>query len=723
MAKNDPVRPRRPVTMQDVASAAGVTTATVSLALNRSPKISPATRDKVIQAANRLGYERNPYVSALMAIRRERTKGRRPSVTRPVLALCTAAEPRFTGFSSSFLHPILESAERRAEEKGYRLDTFNLSDKGMTGRRATGILYTRNISGVLLAAYPELRDELILEWNRFSVVSVGFAVGSPALNRVACDPFQSLMTAMERCHRSGCGRIGLVLADDENPRINRRWLAAYLMEQERSQRSHRLPPLLMERWDDQTLFAWLRKHRPEALVVSWAGSLKERIETGGWKVPEELGLISLNSPTLDGTVSGIYPNPAILAARAVDMLVDSIDRNERGSPAFSNTLFVKGVWNPGKTLVEQASERVAAIPVRHKRGHYVSMRDLATELNMHVSTVSLSLRDSTKIPPATRKRVREAAEKFGYRNNPYISLLMTGKRSGKLPKKPPRLAFVTSFPTRDGWRRVTPTIAAFFTEARARAEKRGFRMEEIWLPPVRRDDPRFSEELRRRSIQGLMFASLPAPDLKLDLHWDWFCLVAYGFTLSHPPIHRAVNDHYSSMRRAVRECARLGYRRIGLALKSTSATANVQNRWSAAYLMECRELGGLAPLKPLVAGEWTKQVVSQWMEKVRPEVIVSPNASPLLHRLRTWGYAVPGDLGFVSLSCPKRTGSLSGIYQNTELLGARATDILINLIERNEYGIPDNPGTLMVDGVWNPGKTAGPPKQRTAGYSGHRRAV
>jgi len=67
------VRAKRP-TSRDVAAAAGVSRATVSYVLNGADakhRITPATRDRVLEVAQRLGYEPNAVALALRAGRTE----------------------------------------------------------------------------------------------------------------------------------------------------------------------------------------------------------------------------------------------------------------------------------------------------------------------------------------------------------------------------------------------------------------------------------------------------------------------------------------------------------------------------------------------------------------------------------------------------------------------------------------------------------------------------
>jgi DNA-binding LacI/PurR family transcriptional regulator len=85
-----------------------------------------------------------------------------------------------------------------------------------------------------------------------------------------------------------------------------------------------------------------------------------------------------------------------------------------------------------------------------------------------------------------------------------------------------------------------------------------------------------------------------------------------------------------------------------------------------------------------------------------------------LHQLAARGLRVPRDLGVVSLSVHELGGRISGIHQNAMLMGAVAADKLIDLVERNETGVPPHPITLTIDGRWNAGSTLRAPLADTA---------
>ena len=62
---NAPGRRRKHVTLKDVAEAANVSKATASLVLSNNPRISAATRQRVLDAVDALGYVYNQRAASL----------------------------------------------------------------------------------------------------------------------------------------------------------------------------------------------------------------------------------------------------------------------------------------------------------------------------------------------------------------------------------------------------------------------------------------------------------------------------------------------------------------------------------------------------------------------------------------------------------------------------------------------------------------------------------
>ncbi len=63
------------ITLQDIAKKAGVTTTTISRALNNKPDVSPKTKEKILKIAKNLGYTPNLLAKSLRS-RKSKTIGR-----------------------------------------------------------------------------------------------------------------------------------------------------------------------------------------------------------------------------------------------------------------------------------------------------------------------------------------------------------------------------------------------------------------------------------------------------------------------------------------------------------------------------------------------------------------------------------------------------------------------------------------------------------------------
>ena len=118
--------------MQDVATRAQVSLATVSFVLNRSKPISEATRTRVEEAMLELGYQRNPIGTALARGRTRILAMLYPALRR---RLCIAAADFFTG------------AAIRARERGYSLVLWPVENS--TGDAVT-LMSTGLVDGVVL---------------------------------------------------------------------------------------------------------------------------------------------------------------------------------------------------------------------------------------------------------------------------------------------------------------------------------------------------------------------------------------------------------------------------------------------------------------------------------------------------------------------------------------------------------------------------------------------
>jgi LacI family transcriptional regulator len=120
------------VTVRDVALAAGVSTATVSRALNGDSAVSPEAARAVLAAAKRLGYSVNHIARSL-----------KQGSTRTIAVLAPE-------LSNDFFMELAEAMERELEASGYMLLVSSSSNSAAEEERRLGFLSQRLVDGVVV---------------------------------------------------------------------------------------------------------------------------------------------------------------------------------------------------------------------------------------------------------------------------------------------------------------------------------------------------------------------------------------------------------------------------------------------------------------------------------------------------------------------------------------------------------------------------------------------
>lgn len=337
------------VTMKTIASAAGVTQATVSLSLANNPRIPLETRTRIQSIARRLHYHPNPYVSALMRIRRQG----KPLRDKPSLAL-VCAQATANGWRehpAPTIRDMREGALERATLRGYRAQEFWLHREGMSNERFSAMLHARGVQGVLLSPPAEGAPPPELHWAHFATVSLSVPLPSVSLTTVCNDHYFTSLHIMRECHARGYRRAGLVLHRAHERRFQGRWEAGFLVGGRMFKGLRLARPLYLDGTDDAArIAAWLQREAPDVIITPSADALALPLGQAGWRVPQDVGLALLACPQLGDVHTGVYQNGGLIGALAVDTLISMMERHERGLPAQATTLMVEGQWNEGRTL-------------------------------------------------------------------------------------------------------------------------------------------------------------------------------------------------------------------------------------------------------------------------------------------------------------------------------------------------------------------------------------
>lgn len=343
--------------MRDVAAAAGVHHTTVSLALRHDRRITDATREHIVRVAGQLGYKLHPLLSAYASARRARQTP--ASISGTTLAFIMRADCKEDARQEHF-----RGAQAAAEAQGYSLEPFVVGQAGLSPARLNTILITRNIHGLIIAPLPEAHGHFQLDWQEFSSVIIEYTFTDPALDRVVHDSYAGMRLALAKCRERGCWRVGLVLTKTGYERTEGLNDAAFWKEQKSEDKPFAaISPLHLGQWDDLLFMAWFLKYKPDAIITSRHCILGAQavLEKQGVSIPSDVSLINLNflppSP-----FSGIDQSNHELGATASRMVIDKLNRNDRGVPAVRQTVLIPGQWVEGQTLKRQKMGTTRAKP-------------------------------------------------------------------------------------------------------------------------------------------------------------------------------------------------------------------------------------------------------------------------------------------------------------------------------------------------------------------------
>jgi LacI family transcriptional regulator len=328
----------------------------------------------------------------------------------------------------------------------------------------------------------------------------------------------------------------------------------------------------------------------------------------------------------------------------------------------------------------------------------ITIRHVADAVGVAISTVSRALRNDPGISPARRAAVQAAAMRLGYRPNPLVSALMAQVRPHRHAHRPVTVALLNCHPR--GQASYTEGYERGILE---RAEAFGYRVEPLRLEDIAATGRQVDHVLDARGIRGLVV--LPVPDgVRLDTFcYDHLAAATIDTSLKQPRLHRASPDYYQGMTLALTHLAANGYRRIGF-VTGEHEQVRIGELWLAAYLRWQVQVPASQRVPVHMPRHHSRATVLAWFRRERPDAIVA-NGAMSLGYLGAGGVRVPQDVGFASL-CIERPPGFAYIDQRSEQVGGAAFDLIVSQLNRNEYGLPTSPQTVLVEGAWVDGATA-----------------
>jgi DNA-binding LacI/PurR family transcriptional regulator len=320
------------VTIRDVAQRAGVSTATVSYVLNNSRPVREETRQRVLRAAEELGYRPSVIARGLQA-RESRMIG---------YSWLPAQPDQFEPILEKFLHVMAEAAERR----GYHVLTFPCPKPHDEVQVYRDMVRSGRVDGFILSN-TNLHDRRIRYLMDVGFPFVAFGRSNPDWDFpwVDVDGADGVQQAVNHLRALGHRRIAC-LAWPEDSLTGQYRLQGYLD----AMASAGLPvePAWIIRTENfheyayrstQTWLALPAAERPTAIIALtdlMAMGVMNAAADAGLRVGRELAVVGFdNAPVtnfLRPSLTSLRQPIAEVGERVVSMLIDLV-RGQMPSPA------------------------------------------------------------------------------------------------------------------------------------------------------------------------------------------------------------------------------------------------------------------------------------------------------------------------------------------------------------------------------------------------------
>jgi DNA-binding LacI/PurR family transcriptional regulator len=316
------------VTASDVAKLAGVSTSTVSRVISNNPKISKATREKVIKSMDELGYYPNANARSL-AIKKTGTVG---------IIIPTISEDYF---SNPFFTESLKGIIKGASNSDYDLLISTNTEKNEELKIIQKFIRGSKVDGIILMT-SKIEDKCIeyLKGIDFPFSLIGsFPDGK--INQVDNDNFLAAYELTQHIINTGRKNIALIVGDLDLI-VSKKRLEGYKKALEEANIDFNKELVFSGSFDESIGYYYGEKISkmeplPDGLVVTddlVAFGALNAFENLGIKVPEDISIASFNNSAFAKyskiPLTSVDINAMELGRVAMELLVAAIEEDIRG---------------------------------------------------------------------------------------------------------------------------------------------------------------------------------------------------------------------------------------------------------------------------------------------------------------------------------------------------------------------------------------------------------
>jgi len=332
-----------------------------------------------------------------------------------------------------------------------------------------------------------------------------------------------------------------------------------------------------------------------------------------------------------------------------------------------------------------------------------SIRTLARQLGLSISTVSLALRGVGRVAPATRQKVRQAAAAIKYQPNPLFSKALSLARQPHGSCYRETLGFILEWPTETGPDYQKEIHAGALQQARTM----GYLLQSHVVSSRPSEQRRLSHSLHHQGVRGLIvFPRTQRP--RLAFSWEKFAGVEIGRTLWYPrELHRIEDGLFANVVEALHLLKKVGFRRIGMAIEPMNI--HYRGIYHAPYLLSQLRQKERQKIPLFTTSEpWNQKAFVRWIERHRPDVIFIHDRETIMTWLTEMGLKVPTDISLFSVNALAKTFNglrFSGLLHDNARFGRNAVEMVSLLLESGELGLQNPLRCWSLEGSWQPGNT------------------
>lgn len=332
---------QRRTTLKDIAEKAGVTQATVSLALNNKGKLSASRTKQIQRIAEKLNYRPSVFGRALQS-------GHTSSIGVIV-----------NYFSNFFFQGIFHGIEEVLESRNYEFWVSQAHDARERERSLALRMADQGVEGLIVHPCSNKNDHLRMISDDFGIPVVLVAHAHPGFTAVVADDQNGTLLAMEHLKSLGRSKILHIAGPQERTAIRERcrvyadFMAKHFPDFDEKDATCYMPILTADS-GYAAMKTLLTKHKPPFSVLAGndisAFGAARYCREHGYAVPEDVALLTFGgAPVIDELglgISSIDIPFGDIGRTAAQTVLESIADSGRRSPpkviALSTALTIRG---------------------------------------------------------------------------------------------------------------------------------------------------------------------------------------------------------------------------------------------------------------------------------------------------------------------------------------------------------------------------------------------